>query len=338
MRTFACPACASTVYFENTVCSACGTELAFAPARLGFVGRAASPLPACTNAGAAGCNWLAHGAGGLCLSCRLTETIPPIDDPLQRRRWSGAEAAKRRLVYDLLRLGLAPQPIVAPDHGLTFRILVDAAHGGEGKVIMGHDSGLITIDATEADTHLREERRERLGEAYRTMLGHMRHETGHYIWDRLAALPGFLEAFRPLFGDERADYGEALKRYYAAGAAEGWEDDHISAYATMHPWEDWAETFAHYLHMIDGVETAGEAPACLSLPEVPDAGAPSTQLDATINAWIDISLFLNMMNRGMGHHDFYPFVLGGKVREKLAFIHAWLKTLAETQPADPAAR
>jgi hypothetical protein len=90
------------------------------------------------------------------------------------------------------------------------------------------------------------------------LLGHFRHEVGHYFWDRLVATdPHQLEEFRVLFGDDRQDYGEALKRHYDEGAPANWQDTYISMYATMHPWEDFAETWAHYLHIVDTLETAG---------------------------------------------------------------------------------
>lgn len=335
MRAFFCPHCDARIYFDSVTCLSCGADLAFDPKPLRFV-----PVPEgggerhrCGNFLPAGCNWLTAHEARLCLSCGLNLTIPPVDDPLQQRRWAEVERAKRRLIYDLRRLGLAPMPIASAEAPLTFDILVSAEYGGSGKVIMGHDSGHITIDASEADSHRREERREKLGEAYRTMLGHMRHEAGHYFWDRLAALPGFADDFRALFGDERADYVEALKAYYAAPASDEWQASHISEYATAHPWEDWAETFAHYLHMMGGLETASHASLTRSgwKAEPVAAGQPST-IDEAVEQWIELSLFMNSMNRGLGHRDFYPFIIGPDVRVKIAFIADWLARLAAVQP------
>jgi hypothetical protein len=327
MRAFACPTCDNRVHFDSMSCVACDTALQFEPASLAF--RSHTELDAaCSNRDTCNCNWEAAMRGGLCLSCGRNQTIPPIDDPLQQRRWVEVEGAKRRLVYDLLRLGLAPLPIASLDAPLTFDILVAAEHGGSGKVIMGHDSGHITIDATEADAHLREERRERLGEAYRTMLGHMRHEAGHYFWDRLFELPGFADTFRTLFGDERADYGEALKAYYASATGTQWQEAFISEYSTAHPWEDWAETFAHYLHMRDGLETM-ESAALGSFGW--GEPAASSDLEDDLRRWVELSIFMNSMNRGLGHRDFYPFVISPPVRDKLAFIDNWLARLAEAQ-------
>jgi hypothetical protein len=329
VRIFSCPVCGSRLHFENGACVACGSQVAFEASTLSMrATRDGGRL--CRNATECGCNWLAETGAQFCLSCGLNETIPPIADPLQRQRWASVESAKRRLVYDLLRLHLAPLPIASPDRPLCFRILVDAAHGGEGTVTMGHEDGMITIDASEADSFRREGRRERLGEAFRTMLGHLRHETGHYIWDCLEPLPGFRDAFRNLFGDERADYSAAMSRHYAEGAPANWQQGHISAYATMHPWEDWAETFAHYLHMVDGLETFGDGTVRNDLRGARPPNDPDTipTLDAQIDRWIDVSLFMNEMNRGIGHRDFYPFVVPSPVRLKLHFVHEWLRDFA----------
>ena len=124
-------------------------------------------------------------------------------------------------------------------------------------MVTGHADGVITLDLAESDDVHRERRRAELGEPYRTLLGHFRHEIGHYYWPILVERAGALERCRALFGDERADYGEALERHYADGPPADWAERHVSAYATMHPWEDWAETFAHYLHIRDTLQTAG---------------------------------------------------------------------------------
>lgn len=305
----------------------CGQQVVFDIVALAF--RKADELVACANRPRISCNWAAFEAEPLCLSCSRNRLIPPVDDQIQLRRWSDAEHSKRRLVYDLLRQGLAPMPIVSPDRGLWFETIASAEFGGYGKVTMGHEDGLITIDASEADSDVRELRRKQLGEPYRTMLGHMRHESGHYYWDRLAELDGFLPAFRALFGDEQADYAAALQVHYANGAPPDWQDAHISAYATSHPWEDWAETFAHYLHMMDGLETARSA--SLLNVQLPDEYSDKAHFTQAVDAWIDIAVFLNAMNRGLGYREFYPFVLNPPVRDKLAFVHDWLTTLAAAQ-------
>jgi hypothetical protein len=258
------------------------------------------------------------------------------------RRWANVEAAKRRLIYSFLAFGLDVRPKTEIDNGLSFRILVDQEHGGAGNVVMGHESGVITIDATEADAHQREFRREELDEGYRTLLGHMRHESGHYVWELLSQIDGFLPEYRALFGDEREDYQEALKRHYENGAPAGWQANHVSAYATCHSWEDWAETFAHYLHIVDGVETAqayglsGQkiaartmgtpVPATTSEPDDPHH---NTDFNPVFESWMGLSILMNSMNRSLGHGDYYPFVLPEPVRGKLEFVHRWMETLRD---------
>ncbi len=324
MRLFSCPNCQSRLFFDNTACVSCGHEVVFDIVAMNF--RSTGELAACANRPRIACNWAAYEAEPFCLSCSRNRLIPPVDDEVQRQRWQVAENSKRRLIYDLLRLGLAPRPIVSPEHGLSFEIVVSAEFGGEGKVTMGHDNGLITIDASEADSDVSELRRKQLGEPFRTMLGHMRHEAGHYYWDRLAEMPGFLDVFRATFGDDTQDYAEALQRHYANGAPADWQIAHISAYATMHAWEDWAETFAHYLHMMDGLETARSA--LLLKLDIPDHLTSDAEFMAAIERWTDIAVFLNAMNRGLGYRDFYPFILNPPVRQKLLFIHNWLVQLA----------
>lgn len=324
MRLFACPNCQARLFFDNTACVNCVSEVVFDPRTMDFLLLADNAHP-CANRVRIACNWCADDGGSLCLSCGRDKLIPPVDDQVQLRRWGDAEHSKRRLIYDLRRQHLAPLPITSPEHGLWFEIVVSAEYGGAGQVTMGHDNGLITIDASEADSDLREQRRKQLGEPYRTMLGHMRHESGHYFWDRLTPLPGFLDAARAMFGDERENYADALNRHYTQGAPDDWQASHISAYATAHPWEDWAETFAHYLHMMDGLETARSA--SLLKIELPDEYSSPGEFGRAINAWIDIAMFLNAMNRGLGYREFYPFVLSAPVREKLAFVHDWLGRL-----------
>lgn len=340
MRTFSCPVCATQVYFENTYCGACGTAIGYDAAANAFaaIGMAkAGGINYCANHLDSGCNWVVpeSATSPFCLACDLNEMIPPIADPEQRRRWADVEAAKRRFVYSVLRLNIPIYPKRHDATGLSFRILVNAEHGGTGDVVMGHANGVITIDATEADAHLREFRRGRLDERYRTLLGHMRHESGHYFWERLSLIDGFLDGFRALFGDERADYGAALEDYYRDGPPADWMENHISAYATAHPWEDWAESFAHYLHVVDGVETAETFGAHFFAAGDPVDPYDAEDFTATAKRWHPVAITMNAMNRSMGHHDFYPFVLNAAVDAKLAFIHRWLIELrpaAERKP------
>lgn len=301
MRSFSCPVCRQLVFFENSACLHCGTALGFARASHDLV--AVDGLVRCANAGVAGCNWLVAPGEGLCGSCVLTRTRPADADRDGMRAFGRAEAAKRRLVYQLDDLGL-------PTSGVVFDLL------SAGPVVTGHADGVVTIDLAEGDDGHREALRVQLAEPYRTLLGHLRHETGHWFWTVLVEpSPG---PFRALFGDERADYRAALDRHYACGPAPGWESSHVSAYATAHPWEDWAESFAHYLHIRDTLQSA--AAFGLALPGAvprPDGAA----FDDLIATWLPLTYALNAVNRAMGRDDLYPFVLSARVLEKLRFVH-----------------
>ncbi len=192
-------------------------------------------------------------------------------------------------------------------------------------MITGHDSGVITLDLSESDDAHREFVRQQLGEPYRTVLGHLRHEIGHYYWPSLVEQNGNLEAFRALFGDERVSYEFALGRHYAQGDAD-WADTHVSQYATMHPWEDWAETFAHYLHIDTGLVTARAIGLAIGEPAQSAGHAAWTtrahvSIGKMVQSWLGLTLALNAMARSIGQSDLYPFVLSPDVVEKLEFVH-----------------
>lgn len=354
MKLFQCQCCGQILHFENTVCLNCGSTLGYLPeadrmiavAPEGPIWRALpdsagagsgddpGTLRFCRNWERSACNWMlpcapeeAGAEAGYCLACQHNRTVPDLSTPEHLALWTKIEAAKRRLVYSLLRLEL-PRPL--PDSGhpqpLVFDFLADAP-GSADPVMTGHADGVVTIALIEADDAAREERRSQMGEAYRTLLGHFRHEVGHYYWDILVRdNPAALDACRALFGDERADYGESLQRHYAQGAPDGWEARFVSAYATMHPWEDWAETWAHYLHMVDTLETAGtlglrvNAGADLAAQVRFDPYAHGAA-EALITPWVPLTLALNSLNRSMGLADLYPFSLPAEVREKLGFVH-----------------
>ena len=314
MRAFACPTCSQLVFFENTACLNCGTELGFRwPEReLG-----ALDGPRCANLETAACNWVAASPGELCFSCRLTRTRPADDDVAGLAALRSAEAAKRRLLFELGELGL-------PIEGLGFDLLSSESQA----VTTGHVNGVVTLDLAEADDPHRERMRQELGEPYRTLLGHFRHEVGHFYFTVLAADEERRERARTLFGDERADYQEALDRHYAEGPPAGWQERHVSAYATVHPAEDWAETFAHYLHMRDGSQTAAAYGLELHGPDLPagDAFAASPRdapgsFDEIVAAWLSLSYAMNAINRSMGRDDLYPFVLAPAVVDKLRLVH-----------------
>jgi hypothetical protein len=344
MKLFTCDHCGNTVYFENAHCERCGHQLGYLPEHNALVSLVedsglwstpAFPDDAyvfCDNAHNGACNWLIRAVpdGDIyCAACRHNDTIPAIDDPINLARWQTIERAKKRLFYSLLRLGLPLQTRAEnPTHGLSFRFLADMPLAVE-PVRTGHESGIITIALAEADDAEREARRSGLGEPYRTLLGHFRHEIGHHYWDLLVDGSPAQAQFRALFGDERTDYGLALEAYYANGAPADWPQTHISAYATAHPWEDFAETFAHYLHITDTVEMAAafgvrarprtdDASLNVRVDFDPYAGASAATI---IDHWIPLASMLNNLNRAMGHPDAYPFVLTPMVIEKLGFVH-----------------
>jgi hypothetical protein len=275
------------------------------------------------------CNWAIpeHDPNTFCPSCQLNEIIPVLSSEEAVDSWRRLEIAKRRLVYTLLQLGL---PVQSREHnaqtGLAFAFKQDEADGT--RVLTGHCDGLVTINVNEADAPAREQTRVRLGERYRTLLGHFRHESGHYYWDRLIKDGPLLADFRARFGDEQLDYAEAVQRHYSSPRMD-WADGFVSPYATMHPWEDWAETWAHYLHMVDTLETARSYG--LVLRPVPIGGATSEDVaaqrlhfddfDDLIAAWVPLTVALNSLNRSMGLPDMYPFVLAEGVKDKLRFVH-----------------
>jgi len=283
------------------------------------------------------CNWAVDDDDEtpLCRSCRLTRVTPDLSVAGHQVAWYRLEVAKRRLVYTLLTLGL-PISGALDQEPLVFQFLADGA-SGEAPVLTGHSSGVVTINVAEADDAERERRRTALGEPYRTLLGHMRHEVGHYYWARLISRdPARLARFRGLFGDDRQDYAAALRRHYESGPSPDWQDRFVSAYGSAHPWEDWAETWAHYLHMTDTIETAATCGVSLrprrsdepSLARVPAGlGARDSSFDRLLESWFPITYLLNNLNRGLGHGDAYPFVLSPAVVDKLRFVH---ETVAAT--------
>lgn len=346
MRRFTCPNCNNEVHFRNTVCNACTTELVYlatsdrmlslsAQRKKTYVGL--DGYRSCTNRKLIECNWLSvpSSQSDLCQSCSHTTKIPDISDLKIRSQWSRLELAKRRLFYALIKSGLhlETEGVNAPG-ALRFELLSDgvARDGRKKRVITGHDNGLITINISEADDVIREKNRTAMGEPYRTLIGHFRHEIGHYYWDKLIASTGVIDRFRQVFGDERADYANALKTYYTSGPMVNWQDGYVSTYASAHPWEDFAETWSHYFHMISGLETAyayGISPQPL-LIGTPPMGliVDPYRLDdfgQLLSNWIPITIAMNAMNRSIGHNDYYPFVLSPHVQTKLEFIHDLIK-------------
>ena len=342
MKVYSCNNCQNPLYFENSVCLKCSHPVGFDPVSMTMITltrgngkvfsnatRGKDLYSYCQNAEYGVCNWLVPAAGepGYCIACTLNRTIPDLGSDQNRARWKNLEVAKHRLIYSLLRLHL-PFEVErgAEKEAIEFDFLSDSPSGE--KVMTGHDSGIITINVSEADEVERVRHKLDLGERYRTLLGHFRHEIGHFYWDVLVSGGAALGEFRRLFGDERKDYAAALQTYYANGAPADWNQHFISQYAVSHPWEDWAETWAHYLHMMDALETAWSFGMHVdaTVPLVGKSGNPGDPyeekvFDRLIQRWLPLCFALNSLNRSMGHADFYPFILSADVVEKLRFIH-----------------
>ena len=351
VKLFSCQACGNVVYFENRSCGRCGHRLAFMPegvtlSALKPIGDQWQPLERpgqrrwlCTNAKMDVCNWLVDDGSNdtYCMACRHNGIVPDLGDPTRLMGWRELEVAKHRLFYSLLRWKL-PLKTRAQDsqHGLTFNFLADDAATGD-KVMTGHDNGVITVALSETDEIERERRRMQLNEPYRTLLGHFRHEVGHHFWDIVVHDGGKLEACRAIFGDDRVDYDEAVERHYTTGAPPDWQQRYVSAYATMHPWEDFAETWAHYFHIVDTLEMAAEFGLEVH-PARDREGGLSAQIDfdpyviqsfdPIARAWLPFVFAMNSVNRAMGTRDLYPFALFPDVLVKLDFIHRLIQDTA----------
>lgn len=346
MRLFNCQHCDQVLYFENTKCERCGHRLGYLPddntlSALEPEGDAWQALAVpggthrfCANAAYGACNWLVPtGApGDYCTACRHNRMVPDLSVPANVEAWRKIELAKHRLFYTLLRLRLPLRTRAEdPEHGLAFDFLADPPPDATGpKVMTGHDNGLITLALVEADDAERERRRVHMGEPYRTLLGHFRHEIGHHYWDLLVRDQGRLEECRAVFGDDGEDYEQALKRHYARGVAANWQENHVSAYATMHAWEDFAETWAHYLHIVDTLEMAA-AFGLSARPKADHDRVMDLRVDFSpykaggaerlVEAWLPLTFALNSLNRCMGEPDLYPFILSPTVIRKLGYIH-----------------
>ncbi len=346
MLLFTCDACSNPVHFDNPGCVACFRRLGYLPE----IGRMTALEPSgdawwspalgtthvfCVNAGHDACNWLlpAGRAGELCPACRHNRTIPALGDAANLDAFRRITRAERHLFYSLLQWHLpAPTKAEDPAAGLAFDFLADTVRpdGSVVPVMTGHAEGVITLAVSEADDAAREARRTGLGEPYRTLLGHFRHEIGHYYWDRLVRDGGRIDAFRALFGDERIDYAEALRRNYEQGPPPDWSTRFVSSYAACHPWEVFAETWAHHLHIVDTLETArafglalaphGAVGDELAL-EVDFNPYRTADFRRIVEAWPPLTVAINAINRSMGQPDLYPFVLTDAIVAKLAFVH-----------------
>ena len=345
-----CPRCRSVTVLETLECSSCGLAVGFHPPTLtmreaaregvGIDGRTWVP---CSNRDWR-CNWLvAEDAGaGRCLSCRLNRQRPEASDTIALEKLADASQVMRRLLVQLAELGLPVDPYYEREGGLAFDLL--SSYSGQGRVTIGHANGVITIDLIETLDDYREALRIRLGEPYRTVLGHFRHEVGHYYQWILVEQTDWIHECRQLFGDERASYADAIDRHYREGAPEGWEASYISEYATMHPWEDFAESFAHYLHITDSLTTAAAGGVVLQASRVDglidaDVAPRRSYQDATISEmladWQWLSLLLNRLNHAMGRSDLYPFTITEAVRTKLDFVHRVVQDVAGRNAGQP---
>ncbi len=352
MKIYACESCGQTLFFHNTACIRCGHKLGYLPDQLeltalepveGGLWRSLNPVitqhyKMCQNYSEADvCNWMLPAADSeaFCVACRLNQTIPDLTLAANQALWQRLEAEKRRLIYSLMRFGL---PVLSkqvdPVNGLAFDFLADDPAGAfseKGRVFTGHSAGLITINIAEADDAVREEMRQQMDEPYRTVLGHFRHESGHYYWEVLIRDGQWLGECRSLFGDDTLDYGGAMQDYYERGAPGGWQNHYVSAYASSHPWEDWAETWAHYLHIVDTLGTA----RAFGLQVAPITGGTGGELSADVSfdpyhatefasllaQWLPITYAIDSINQSMGQPELYPFVLSPPVIEKLGFVH-----------------
>jgi hypothetical protein len=343
MKLFKCQACGQAIYFENRFCGACGHALGFLPQTGGMVavepaGEQFETVSAkrlkvryCANVVHDACNWLMpdHTGDSFCAACRHNRTIPDISIGNHLDHWRKMELAKHRLFYTLLALRLPLKNINDdPVHGLTFDFLAEDPNNNV-KILTGHDDGLITINLSEADDPIREKLRTAMGEPYRTLLGHFRHEVGHYFWDVLVRDAGRLDECRAIFGDDREDYAAALQRHYAEGPPANWQESYISSYATAHPWEDFAETWAHYLHIVDTLETASAFGLRIHPQETKNRALHAdidfnpykvTSVQPLMDAWLPLTFAVNSLNRSMGHADLYPFIVSNPVVKKLQFI------------------
>jgi hypothetical protein len=319
------------VFFDNTECLTCERELGFLPEagtllgleppRDGVHATPYGPCKKCDNYSAHGvCNWLvpADAPDRLCRACRLNREMPDLTEPANRALWAELEKAKRRLLYtlDQLHLGVVSRHD-EPAAGLAFDIAKDT---GSERVLTGHSDALMTLKLARADDSARERTRVAFTERYRTLLGHFRHEIGHYFWERLVRDGDKLALFRERFGDERRDYAESLEAHLALAPSPTPDAEFITPYARCHPWEDWAETFAHYLLMLDTLDTAREFGFTGDLS--PDLSLPgTTDFELLLEEWSDLTVALNALSRSVGAPEPYPVALSAVVREKLEVVH-----------------
>jgi len=343
MKIFQCGYCHHPLFFEDHKCENCGHLSGFRDTdRMMLTFDARGPelisdremihYKYCKNKEHTVCNWLVEidSQEAYCRACQLNRTIPNLSDKSNFPKWQNLEIAKHRLVYQLQKIGLDLPSKELYDHGLCFDFITKEE---DSKIMTGHANGVITILLSEADSVLREQTRRRLNEPYRTLIGHLRHEVGHYFWEQLVYVDQeVLTTFRAVFGNEEVDYGDSLKAYYKQEANDNWRAQFITKYASAHPWEDWAETCAHYLHVMDMVETSHffglkvNATNILKGMKVKVTFDPygTEDFDKIVETCVPLSYAVNSINRAMGLPDVYPFEISPVVVKKMAFIHQLL--------------
>lgn len=353
MHLFTCDNCNNVVFFDNRQCVQCKFKLAYEPVHMKM--RAIAPAlegswqfvtgdetgaQLCANASFDVCNWLVDASGNqdFCVSCRHNRLVPSVSTAEGLNHWRKIGRAQQHLFYSLLRWNLPhPDRSEDPAGGLVFDFLEDQ-HLPNGTIVpamSGHDEGLISIRAAEADDATREEARQSVHELYRTLLGHLRHESGHFIWNKLVRDGNDLENCRSVFGDERANYENALQQHYANGPRPDWQESFVSAYASSPPWEDFAECFAHYTHIVDSLETA-RAFGIAAKPPQPVATAAVIDFDPyqadsaeqLVSTWVPLSIAINSIQRSMGQLNSYPFILSPPVVGKLEYLHQLIQRQA----------
>ena len=334
MRRFYCH-CGHEVNFHEHFCKACGRDLAYDP-KIGTLwsgelrdsnqffahsqGHQKNLLfQTCSHRHHdVGCNWLLiQGDDNCqCIACRTTRVIPDQTHEKNANRWFRLERSKRQLFQTLIDLQLikANRPVEFSD--LQFDFLEDKRSNPSldlDHVLSGHCDGLITINAAEADESFLHTMKEQMQELYRSLLGHFRHEIGHYFWLKFFNSEEKIQQFREVFGDERQDYAQALQGYYDANNQSHWRSRYITPYASSHPHEDWAETWAHYLHIVDTLQTAQSFGLSIYEPQ-------AHNFDHWFNEWRRVSQVMNALNRSMGLAEPYPFRVSEMVEGKLRFI------------------
>ncbi|MDP6317276.1 MAG: putative zinc-binding metallopeptidase [Pseudomonadales bacterium] len=344
MKSFNCQKCGQVIFFENVQCLRCLSPLGYIP-ELSEMSAFDNPsrvlnsyinhnnYKLCKNGlDYQACNWVLdlNAKDDYCHACSFNRTVPNLEIQQNMKYWQILESGKRRLFYSLLRFAL---PLISKNEnetdGLAFEFLKDTHERiqANDRVLTGHSDGIITLNIAEADDAERERRRLNLNEDYRTVLGHFRHESGHYYWQLLVANSVRLAEFRDLFGDEQADYQSNVAEYYRNGPQDNWQDTCVSAYASCHAWEDFAETWGHYITIADTLETATEFGVSIdgvdNTKNFDSYNAPS--FDTMLERWLPLTFTVNNINRSGGRPDLYPFVLSATVIDKLRFVHSLIQ-------------